>query len=115
MTSILKIAAATAAGVLLSTAAYADTLTVVSTTQSVQPSATMTSKTSNAFNPGRNKIVFTALGKTCTVNSSGNPYGSGGGAGCNYTLNINNSNETMDLASNGNGCTTSAQFSSSCQ
>jgi hypothetical protein len=113
MKSILKIAAA--ACLLLSTAAFADTLGITSVTESVQPAAKMTSNANNAFNPGREKIVFKALGKTCTLNSSGNPWNAGGGAGCNYSVTIDVSTQTMTLTSNDKGCTTAAEFASSCQ
>jgi hypothetical protein len=104
-----------AAAALLTSVAFADTLNVISVTESVQPANKLTSKATSAFNPGTNKIVFKALGKTCTLNSSGNPWNAGAGAGCNYEVTIDNSTQTMSLTSNGKGCTLAADFLASCK
>lgn len=104
-----------AAAALLTSVAFADTLNIISVTEGVQPASKLTSKATSAFNPGNKKIVFKALGKTCTLNSSGNPWNAGAGAGCNYEVTINNSTQTMSLTSNANGCTIPAEFLASCK
>ncbi|GAA0544407.1 hypothetical protein FHS83_000507 [Rhizomicrobium palustre] len=104
-----------AAAFLLAPMAFADTLNITSTTDTVQPAGKISSKSGTAFNPGTNKIIFKALGKTCTLNSSGNPWNAGAGAGCNYEVTIDNSAQTINLTSNGKGCTVAADVPAACK
>lgn len=68
------------------------------------------------FNPGVNKIVFKIAGKTCTFNSSGNPWGAGQGKGCTYGITVNNSTNTLSQPiSNGNGCTLARDMLAACK
>lgn len=99
------------------TAALADTVNVTSVTNMTSPSGVaVTSNSAVGFNPGRDKIVFKIAGKTCTFNSSGNPWNAGQGAGCNYSLTVNNSTNTLsNPGSNANGCTPANQMLAACQ
>lgn len=112
MKSMLLVAAASLA---LTPLAFADSMSIVSTTEGVQPAKIVSSSAYYDFNPGKNKIVIKLLGKTCTLNSSGNPAGAGAGGGCNYTITINNSTATMGLTSNGHSCTIASELPSSCK
>ncbi len=102
----------------LSGTCFADTLNITSLTYLSLPAGIPPVVSTNAvgFNPGVSKISFRIANKTCTFNSSGNPYGSGAGKGCNYSLTINNSNNTLsDPKSNGNGCTLARDMLAACK
>ncbi|MBT8342798.1 MAG: hypothetical protein HKP58_10265 [Desulfatitalea sp.] len=91
---------------IFSSVAFADTVAITTQVNFTAPSH-MTSSTANyAFTPSA-PIVFAVAGKTCTWVSSSSPYGSGGGAGCNYSITIDSSGNIMNATSNGNGCTES--------
>lgn len=98
-----------AASMLLSSAVYADTVNIISQADFITPSNPGASSTiSYAFTPSA-PISFKVTGKTCTWVSSSSPYGSGGGAGCNYSITVNPSGDLSNATSNGNGCTASGQ------
>lgn len=91
----------------LSAFAYADTVNINVQSDFITPSKPGASgKISMAFTPSA-PISFKVAGKTCTWVSSSSPYGSGGGAGCNYNITVNPSGMLADATSNGNGCTAS--------
>lgn len=93
----------------LSTAAYADTVNIVSLADFITPSNPGASSTiAYGFKPSA-PISFKVAGKTCNWVSSSSPYGSGGGAGCNYSITVNSSGELTNATSNGNGCTAAGQ------
>ncbi|MGZ5010253.1 MAG: hypothetical protein ACXV74_04750 [Methylobacter sp.] len=97
------------ASMILSTAAYADTVNIISLADFITPSNPGASSTiSYAFTPST-PISFKVAGKTCTWVSSSSPYGSGGGAGCNYSITVNSSGALVNATSNGNGCTAAGQ------
>lgn len=97
------------ASMLLSSAVYADTVNIISQANFITPSNPNASSTiSNAFTPSA-PISFKVAGKTCNWVSSSSPYGSGGGAGCNYSITVNPAGELINATSNGNGCTASGQ------
>lgn len=97
------------ASMLLSTAAYADTVNIISLADFITPSNPGASSTiSYAFTPSA-PISFKVAGKTCTWVSSSSPYGSGGGAGCNYNITVNSAGALTNATSNENGCTGSGQ------
>lgn len=103
-----KILIATAATLLLSTAANADTVNITFQADFITPSNPGSSTLSYAFRPSA-PISFKVAGKTCTWVSSSSPYGSGGGAGCNYSMTVNASGQFTNAHSNGMGCTASGQ------
>lgn len=98
-------------------AAFADSLSITSVTELQSPGGASVSSTgATGFNPGREKIVLRVVGKTCTFNSSGNPWNAGAGAGCNYGLTVNQSTgELSNPTSNANGCTPADQMIASCR
>jgi hypothetical protein len=97
--------------------AFADSLSITSVTELQSPGGTSISSTAaTGFSPGRDKIVLRVVGKTCTFNSSGNPWNAGAGAGCNYSLTVNQSSgELSNPGSNANGCTPADQMIASCR
>jgi len=98
-----------AAVMFMSTSAYADTVNIVSKADFITPSNPGASSIiSYAFTPSA-PISFKVAGKTCNWVSSSSPYGSGGGAGCNYGITVDSSGKLTDATSNGNGCTASGQ------
>lgn len=103
-----KILIAAAATLLLSTAANADTVNITIQADFITPSNPGSSTISYAFRPS-GPISFRVAGKTCTWVSSASPYGSGGGAGCNYSITVNSSGQFTNAQSNGMGCTASGQ------
>lgn len=105
------------AGMLTSGLAAADSVNLTTVTE-VKTSQTqsISSNASVGFNPGSSKISIQLGSKMCTWNSSGNPYGSGAGAGCNYALTYNvSTGEISNPQSNGNGCTPSSQMVAACK
>jgi hypothetical protein len=97
------------ASVFLSAAAYADTVSITTLADFITPSKPGASGTiSYAFTPSA-PISFKVAGKTCTWTSSSSPWGSGGGAGCNYTITVNSAGALTDATSNEKGCTASGQ------
>lgn len=93
----------------LSLAAYADTVNITVKADFIKPSNPDASGTIlMAFTPSA-PIEFKIAGKTCHWVSSSSPYGSGGGAGCNYTLTVTPSGTLANATSNGHGCTPSGQ------
>jgi hypothetical protein len=98
-----------AAALFLSTAAHADTVNIVTLADFITPSNPgATGQISYAFTPST-PISFKVAGKTCNWASSSSPYGSGGGAGCNYGITVDSSGALTNATSNGNGCTASGQ------
>lgn len=98
-----------AATLLLSAVAHADTVnitTIADFTAPANPGAS--AKIAYAFTPSA-PISFKVAGKTCTWVSSSSPWGSGGGAGCNYSIAVNSAGMLSNATSNGNGCTASGQ------
>lgn len=97
------------ASLVLSAAAYADTVNITTQADFIAPSNPGASATINyAFTPSA-PISFKVAGKTCNWVSSSSPYGSGGGAGCNYTITVDPNGMLTNATSNGNGCTASGQ------
>ena len=101
-----------AAAMLLSTAAFADTVTITSVSNLTQPNGTISSQGSYAF-VGTPRIVFTVAGKTCNFVGSGSVSAP---IGCNYSLTVNNSTNTLsDMVSNSSpGCTPTSQMAAAC-
>ncbi len=102
----------------LSGSCFADAIQITSITQFTLPVANppVVSVSGLEFKPGTSKIVLKLAGKTCTFNSSGNPWGSGAGKGCTYAITVNNSTNTLSLpASNGNGCTLAREMLAACK
>lgn len=98
-----------AAAMILSSTAYADTVNITSQAEFITPSNPGASSTiSYAFTPSA-QISFKVAGKTCTWVSSSTPYGSGGGAGCNYGITVNSAGALANATSNGHGCTPAGQ------
>lgn len=98
-----------AVALVMSAAAYADTVNISVQADFIKPSKPgASSKISMAFTPSA-PISFKVAGKTCTWISSSSPYGSGGGAGCNYNITVNPDGMLADATSNGNGCTASGK------
>lgn len=94
---------------LFSTTALADTVAITVQADFVSPSKPALSSTINfGFKPSA-PISFKVAGKTCTWVSSSSPWGSGAGAGCNYTITVGSSGELTDAKSNGSGCTASGE------
>lgn len=96
------------AALTLTTVASADTVNITSQTNFITPSGSPSATTSMAFTPSA-PIVFKVAGKTCRWVSSSSPWGSGGGAGCNYSITVDPDGNLTDATSNGNGCTASGQ------
>lgn len=105
------------AGMLVGGLAVADTVNLTTVTVvKTSSSQNLSSSASLGFNPGSSKISFQLGSKTCTFNSSGNPFGAGGGAGCNYSLTYNvSTGEISNPQSNGNGCTAANQMVAACK
>jgi hypothetical protein len=103
-----KIFIAAAALLLLSTAANADTVNITLQADFITPSHSSSSTLTYAFRPDA-PISFRVAGKTCNWVSSRSPYGSGGGAGCNYSITVTSSGQFTNAHSNGMGCTASGQ------
>lgn len=101
----------------LSSLAFADSVNITTVTNMTSPpNVSVSSNGSVGFNPGTSLVVFKAADKTCTFTSSGNPYGSGGGAGCNYSLTVNSSTNTLsNPGSNGKGCTAASDMLAACK
>lgn len=98
-----------AAALSLSAIAQADTVNINVQSDFITPSKPGASgKISMAFTPSA-PISFKVAGKTCTWVSSSSPYGSGGGAGCNYNLTVTPEGTLANATSNGNGCTASGK------
>ena len=98
-----------AAAFALSGAAYADVVVINTQADFIAPSNPGASgQITMAFTPSA-PIQFKVAGKTCTWVSSSSPYGSGGGAGCNYSITVDASGNLVNGTSNGNGCTASGQ------
>lgn len=108
-----------AMGLLMATSGscFADAVMITSVTQfSVPVGKTITSVSGVEFNPGVSKIIFRIANKTCTFNSSGNPYGAGAGKGCTYALTVNNTTGLLSYPkSNGNGCTLARDMIAACK
>ncbi len=97
------------AAMFLSAAAHADTVQITTLADFTAPSNPGASGViAYAFTPSA-PISFKVAGKTCTWVSSSSPWGSGGGAGCNYSITVNSSGALSNASSNGNGCTASGQ------
>lgn len=96
------------ASLIVAPAAFADTVHVTTQVAFAAPTHATSSTASYAFRPSA-PIVFKVAGKTCTWVSSSSPYGSGGGAGCNYSMTIDPSGNLTGASSNGNGCTESGE------
>lgn len=93
----------------LPSAVYADTVNIISQADFITPSNPNASSTiSYAFTPSA-PISFKVAGKTCNWVSSSSPYGSGGGAGCNYSITVTSAGDLSNATSNGNGCTAAGQ------
>ncbi|TDR81547.1 hypothetical protein DFP86_103200 [Paludibacterium purpuratum] len=92
----------------LAAVAHADTVNIVSQAAFVSPSGAPSSTISMAFTPNA-PIVFKVAGKTCRWVSSSSPWGSGGGAGCNYSITVDDGGNLINASSNGNGCTAAGQ------
>ena len=92
----------------LSATAYADTVNITTQASFITPSGSPTSQISMAFKPSA-PISFKVVGKTCNWVSSSSPYGSGGGAGCNYNITIDPNGALTNATSNGAGCTASGE------
>jgi hypothetical protein len=97
---------AVAVTLLLSTAAYADTVNITVVADFISPSGSSNANIAYAFRPSA-PITFRVAGRTCTWVSSSSPYGSGGGAGCNYNITVDSSGNFTNATSNGMGCTAS--------
>ena len=93
-----------AASLLFSSVALADTVNITTQVSFTAPTHQASSTASYAFTPSA-PISFQVADKTCTWVSSSSPYGSGGGAGCNYNITVNPSGNLIKATSNGNGCT----------
>ncbi|AGA90285.1 hypothetical protein Thimo_1498 [Thioflavicoccus mobilis 8321] len=96
------------ASMFLPATVFADTVHIITQAEFVTPSRSESSEISIAFTPSA-PISFKVAGKTCNWVSSSDPYGSGGGAGCNYSITIAPSGDLTDATSNGNGCTESGE------
>jgi hypothetical protein len=93
----------------VSMAANADTVNITTVADFIAPSVpAATSIISQAFTPTA-PISFKVAGKTCNWISSSSPYGSGAGAGCNYSISVLPNGTLGNATSNGNGCTQSGQ------
>jgi hypothetical protein len=91
---------------LFSSVTLADTVSITTQVQFSAPHHSTSSTASYAFTPSA-PISFKVADKTCTWISSSSPYGSGGGAGCNYSITIDAAGKIINATSNGNGCTAS--------
>lgn len=103
---------AVAAG-FVSSAAYADTVSITSVTNLSEPAAVISSSSSHPF-VGTKNIVFTAAGKTC------NWVGSASGSvpqGCNYGITVNTSTNQLSNPSSLDNpvCTPTSQMLSLCK
>ena len=101
-----KIIFALFVSLVFSSVAFADTVTITTQVDFTAPSHTTSSTATYAFTPSA-PISFKVAGKTCTWVSSSSPYGSGGGAGCNYSITLDSSGNLTNATSNGHGCTAS--------
>lgn len=98
-------------------AALADsvTITTVIDLKVGSSSQTITATDEVGFDPSTNKIAFRVGNRSCTLNSSGSPWGAGGGQGCNYSMTFNASTGMIsDFSSNGYGCTEASELSTAC-
>lgn len=98
-------------------AAHADSVTVTTVVEIKLGSSTQTITSTDevGFNPSTNKIAFRVGNRSCTLNSSGSPWGAGGGQGCSYSLTYNASTGALsDFESNGNGCTEASELATAC-
>lgn len=84
----------------------ADTVSITTQVNFTAPSHSTSSTATYAFTPST-PISFKVADKTCTWVSSSSPYGSGGGAGCNYSITVDPSGNLINANSNGHGCTAS--------
>lgn len=94
------------ASLLFSLSALADTVAVTTIVEFETPDHTASSTMNYGFKPSA-PIKFSVAGKTCKWVSSSSPYGSGGGAGCNYSIQVDADGGLSNATSNGNGCTAS--------
>ncbi|MDH3973423.1 MAG: hypothetical protein OEV42_04000 [Deltaproteobacteria bacterium] len=111
-----KIIFAVIISMFLSTPALADTVNITTVADFITPEKPGASGTiSYAFRPSA-PISFTVAGKTCNWTSSSSPWGSGGGAGCNYKITVDASGQLSNATSNGKGCTPSGnEMIAACQ
>lgn len=103
-----KIMFAIAGSLFFSSVALADTVTITTQVDFTAPSHTTSGTATYAFTPSA-PITFKVAGKTCTWISSSSPYGSGGGAGCNYSITVDSSGNLTNATSNEHGCTASGK------
>lgn len=108
-----KLLIAAAALVTVSTAAQADTVTIINRTVLQEPHAVLTSSTMYPFQ-GTKEIVLTTMGKTCTWIGSAS---AGGPKGCNYGITVNTSTgELSNPTSDSNTtCTPVDQLIAACK
>lgn len=105
----MKRSLAVIASISLSAIAQADTVNITSQANFSDPPKKVKSSTIHlAFTPSA-PIKFQIAGKTCTWVSSSSPWGSGGGAGCNYNITIDPTGNLTDATSNEKGCTESGE------
>lgn len=103
------------AALLLTTAAaaQADTVNIISQAHLNEPPIDSSATIQFAFTPTK-AIVFNVAGKTCTWNSSADPWNAGNGAGCNYTITVTPSGQLINAVSNGNRCSDPAAMLRQC-
>jgi hypothetical protein len=96
----------------VSSAAFADTVAITSQASFSSPSGSIESTNSFAFK-GTNTITFMVAGKTCNLNGSARgPVPTG----CNYTITVApNGSITGTLTAGNSVCTQSSQIASSCK
>ncbi len=99
---------AIAGSLFFSSVAFADTVTITTKVNFITPNHATSSKARYAFTPST-PITFKVAGKTCTWVSSSSPHGSGGGAGCNYSITVDSSGDLTNATSNEHGCTASGK------
>lgn len=85
------------------TTAEADTVNIITQATLNEPVIATSATVKFGFTPTK-AIVFNVAGKTCTWNSSADPWNAGMGAGCNYTITVTPKGTLTDAVSNGNGC-----------
>ncbi len=107
-----KLASIVIVGLLFSSVAFADTVSITSNTIFSTPGHMLTSSENYAFR-GTKDIVFTVAGKTCTLR------GSARGSvpmGCNYAISVTPNGSVVGHLTAGNQvCTQSNQIETSCK